>query len=120
MKTKHMIGWMMLGGMLCVVGVLTPAGCESTKSTDNVITVTPSSATVSNAGDVVTFAASFASTNVDLALPLTWTVSDGALGHIKSSAGLSAVYEAAAPGGNNVITVHDQGDSEGVAVVTQL
>jgi hypothetical protein len=41
------------------------------------------------------------------------------LGDIKSSAGVTAIYQSTGKAGNNVISVRDQGDSEGVAVVTQ-
>jgi hypothetical protein len=54
-----------------------------------------------------------------LALPLVWTASDAALGGIKSSAGVTAIYQSTGKVGNNVITVRDQGESEGIAVITQ-
>jgi len=92
-------------------------GCESTQTTDNVITISPASATLSNDWATVVFTASFASTNTALALPLIWSVSDPARGTIRASGGLTAIYEGKNLGGNNTITVRDQGDNNGIAVV---
>lgn len=109
---------------LVIMGVLTVGlvgmvitGCESTETTDNVITVNPASVTLTNDWETVVFTASLSSSNSALALPLSWSVSDPARGTIRDSGGLTAIYEGKNLGGNNTITVKDQGDNEGIAVV---
>lgn len=118
MKTAN--AWVLAGLVAVVVSGFAIVGCESTKTTDNVITVTPAEKTVTNWQTVVfTASLSASSTNAALALPLEWTVSDPARGTIRASGGLTAIYEAKNLGGNNTITVKDQGDNEGIAVVIQ-
>jgi hypothetical protein len=93
-------------------------GCESS-TTDAGINVTPAEETRST-GDsqLVLFTASAAGgTNQVLYLPLEWKVSDEGLGHMVESHGYQAVYQSNGKPGNNIITVEDQGTSEGVAVV---
>ncbi|MEI7437340.1 MAG: hypothetical protein WCL16_11120 [bacterium] len=94
------------------------AGCETTTIPDTAITVTPGSVELGS-GTSQVFVASVASTNFVLSLPLVWSVGDTSLGNIRASAGLTAIYEAGAASGNNIVTVHDQGEASGVAVVTQ-
>ena len=60
---------------------------------------------------------SFFSTNASLALQLVWSVSDLARGIIRASGRLTAIYEGQNVAGNNTITVRDQGDNSGIAVV---
>lgn len=114
---KTMGTW--LGRVLCAVSLagLALMGCEATKTTDNVVTVSPASITLTNDWETVVFTASLSSTNVALTLPLRWSVSDPARGTIRATGGLTAIYEANTLGGNNTITVTDQGDNEGIAVV---
>ena len=50
-------------------------------------------------------------------MPLVWSVSDPARGILRASGGLTAVYEGQNVAGNNTITVRDQGDNSGIAVV---
>jgi hypothetical protein len=50
-------------------------------------------------------------------MPLVWSVSDPARGIIRASGGLMAIYEGQNVAGNNTITVRDQGDNSGIAVV---
>lgn len=111
-------------GLWCAVtlvscAVLAMVGCETTESMDGAITVT-----VSPAGDLTgrlataTLTAA-APTNAALALPLVWTVADPALGGIRASSGMTAVYESTGRVGNNVVTVRDQGQAEGIASITQ-
>ena len=99
------------------LGALAIVGCENT-SNGTVITVTPSKVELS--GDVVTevFTASPASDKTTLFLPLQWKVSDATLGVI-DGAGWTAVYRRTGNVGVNVITVSDQAESDGTAVVTQ-
>jgi hypothetical protein len=107
-----------LMGLLSVATGLAIVGCESTQTTDNVINVTPASKTVTNWETVVFTAAAMIGSNATLALPLTWSVSDPARGDIRASGGVTAIYEAKNLSGNNTITVRDQGDNAGIAVVT--
>lgn len=109
-----------LGG--CVLAGLLGAwmvGCETTETTDNALSVAPSSITLTNAADTVTFTVSVGGSNTVLALPLVWTVSDSSLGIIKSSAGMTAIYESKGKVGNNTVAVRDQGQAEGIAMVNQ-
>jgi hypothetical protein len=119
MKTRN--AWLL--GMAVIAGVVgvVLTGCETTESADSAITITLSSSTITNKAAVTMTAAASGGTNstTSLALPLVWTASDAALGGIKSSAGVTAIYQSTGKVGNNVITVRDQGESEGIAVITQ-
>ncbi len=114
---KTMSAWVSGGLTMLALAGLVLVGCESTKTTDNVITINPASATVTNDWATVVFTASLSSTNIALALPLVWSVSDPARGTIRASGGLTAIYEGKNLGGNNTITVKDQGENEGIAAV---
>jgi len=109
--------WMLAGMVLVIVTGMAIVGCDTTQTTDNVITITPASVTMTNNWGTAVFTASLVSTNVALALPLVWSVSDSARGTIRASGGLTAIYEGKNIGGNNTITVRDQGENEGIAVV---
>lgn len=108
------------GLVLAVMIGLFVAGCEVANTPDTAITVTPGSVVLSGETNTQVFVASAAGTNAELALPLVWTVDDSSVGIIKSSAGMSAVYESTGVIGNNSVRVRDQGESEGVAIVSQL
>lgn len=95
-------------------------GCESAGGTGGVA-ISPSSKVLggesSNATSVVDFTAQVTD---PLALPLSWRVSNAALGNIISASGSNATYKAnSGAKGDNVITVRDQYENEGSAVVTQ-
>lgn len=116
---KTMAG-MAVAGMVAAVGVFAfVAGCETTKDSSAALTVTLTSDTITGAGATVTATASASGSNTVVALPLQWSVSDSSLGYIKASSGMEAVYESTGKTGNNIITVRDQGDAEGMAVITQ-
>lgn len=115
MKTVNKL--VILGMMVVGLFGIVMTGCESTKTTDNVISVTPGSVTLTNDWATVMFSASMSGSNTTLALPLVWSVSDPARGTIRASGGLTAVYEGKNLGGNNTVTVRDQGDNEGIAIV---
>lgn len=117
MKTKA--AWLGLGVVVVALALGGGLGCETTETTDTVIAVSPGEVVVTNAAQTVVFTASYASTNVALAMPLQWSVSDDSLGIIKSSAGMTAIYESKGKVGNNSVTVKDQGQAEGVAIVNQ-
>jgi len=100
-----------IGAILC--------GCEGS-TTNPGITVTPATATLTNGTGAVMFTASIIDTNRVLFFPLEWQVTDPSLGRISSSVGLTAIYEGLGGSGNNAVTVRDQSDSEGVALVSQF
>ena len=117
MKMRN--AWL-LGAMSLAVAIgLTLLGCDTTETTDSALSVTPSSVVLTNAADTVAFTAASGGTNATLVLPLVWTVSDDSLGIIKSSAGVTAIYESKGKVGNNTVTVRDQGQAEGIAMVNQ-
>ncbi|MEI8141047.1 MAG: hypothetical protein WCI03_14420 [bacterium] len=116
MKTVNK--WVMVGMMSVVVAGMAIVGCESTKSTTDAITLTPASATLTNASSV-TFVATLGNTNINAVLPLVWSVNDESLGHIEGR-GMTAVYTPTDRHGNNNIKVRDQADGEGIAVVSQV
>ncbi len=101
-------------------GVGLTTGCESTSTADEVITLTPASATLTGEGATASFVASITSTNAELVLPLEWAVGSGNLGRILSTAGLTAIYESNGKIGNNTISVKDQVGQAGVAVINQV
>lgn len=105
---------------LAGVGVVLTTGCESTSTADEVITLTPASATLSGEGATASFVASVTSTNAELVLPLEWAIGSGNLGRILSTAGLTAIYESNGKIGNNTISVKDQVGQAGVAVINQV
>jgi len=110
----------LVGGLaVCFAVGLFVVGCDTTKTTDSVLTVSPPSATLTGAGATATFTVSVSGSNTTVALPLVWAVSDASLGNIKAAAGVSAVYESTGKVGSNIITVRDQGQDEGLATVTQ-
>lgn len=104
--------------MVLGVAWLCGLGCETTESADTAIAVTPASQELTGRMATQTFTASGVASN-ELVLPLIWTVSDPNLGVVRSTAGLSAVYESSGRVGNNIITVRDQGQAEGMATVVQ-
>lgn len=103
--------------VLAVMGMF-GVGCDTTKTSDIVIVVTPSAPELTGAMATTTFSAAGSASN-SLALPLMWTVSDSSLGTIRSAVGVSAVYQSTGKKGNNIVTVRDQGEAEGMATVTQ-
>ena len=115
------ISWMAAGlvaGVLAVNVLVT--GCESTSSAEEVITVTPASATLVGQRATASFVASATSTNSPLVLPLEWSIARGDLGKLLSAEGVTAVYESNGKVGNNTITVKDKIGQSGVAVVNQV
>lgn len=111
----------LVAGLLSIVLALSGlllAGCDAVDTPDSVIAVTPSSTSVAAKATKV-FTANPANSNAVLNLPLEWSVSDSSLGNIIASEGLNAVYLAGTATGNNIITVRDQGEAMGIAVVNQ-
>ena len=114
---KVSIGLVVLMAGLVVGGIMI-CGCESTSSTSDVLTVTPSSATLNSSNLVATFTVDVG-TNGTLVLPLKWSVSNSGLGTIVSSASLEAVYQSNGTTGVNTIVVQDQASAEGAVSVIQ-
>jgi len=115
---KAIQGWILAAGVAAVVAGMVLIGCESTKTSSDVIAVSPASVTLTNATTVI-FTATLGNTNLLSVLPLVWTVSDSTLGTI-SGGGMSAVYSSTGKVGNNKIMVRDQADGEGMAEVMQI
>lgn len=109
------------GVMIVVLAGVVMVGCETTTSEDNVITVSPATAVLTNDYATQVFTASFGNTNGGLALvlPLQWSVSHPERGTIKASGSMMAIYQATRLGDENLITVRDQGDNEGTAIVVK-
>ena len=110
-------------GMVMAMVVLTAGlwtGCESAGNTDGV-SLSPSGVTLgsgsTNGANAVVFTAVV---HDPLALPLVWSVSNPSLGTIVSASGSNATYSAnTGRTGNNIVTVQDQYDNKGSAVITQ-
>ncbi len=100
---------------------LITTGCEKADlNGENALVVTPGETTLSSVNQIVTLTVSAAATNTrPIIQPLSWSVSDDSLGDIVSAAGLTAVYLSSQKAGNNIITVRDQQDAVGIAVVVQ-
>ena len=116
---KRMSIWLSVGLIVAAVAGLALVGCETTKSEANVITLTPATATLTNDYATVVFTASFSGTSNSLALPLQWSVSNPERGTITASGSMMAIYRATWRGEENVVTVRDQGDNEGTAIVVK-
>lgn len=123
--------WRRMAGVALAAAMagMLAAGCEAVTQYNSSILIDPNAPTLTNANQTVVLTARVqgpvgdvaASTNQALFLPLVWSVSDVALGSVRSSGGLSAIYERRGEAaGNNYVTVRDQGNAEGVAVITQV
>ncbi len=93
-------------------------GCEEAKGLKG-LTVDPASATLTTNGQTTVFTVTGGITNETLALPLTWRVSNAALGGILFSSGVSATYQRTSVDGVNTLIVRDQYDNEGYATIKQ-
>jgi len=103
--------------MAMAIGVWT--GCESAGGTSGV-GISPSSYTIGGSTSNATAVVFTAQVSDQLALPLVWSVSNPTLGTIISSSGSNATYKAnSGKTGDNIVTVRDQYDNEGSAVVSQ-
>jgi hypothetical protein len=109
-----------LMAMVAVAGAVLwlGTGCEEADGI-NGVGVEPATATITLGGSNGNTRVFSAQVSSSLALPLEWRVSDSSLGSIRSQSGSNAVYVANPKKGDNIITVHDQYDNEGSAVVTQ-
>lgn len=92
-------------------------GCEDAKGLEG-LTIDPASATISTNGMTKILTVTGGITNRDLALPLVWSVSDGSIGQIVSSSGLTATYRRnSGAGSQNTVTAIDQYENEGYATI---
>ena len=123
--------------MIALGGMLLLTGCETTSDTGSALSVSPAAPTLSGADRTQTFqvtggattpaptnttnsvSSNTASDNVDLSLPLVWSVSQPALGQITWSSGRSAIYTRTGGAGVNTVIVRNQYGAEGLATVTQ-
>jgi len=94
------------------------SGCEEAKGLSG-LTIDPAATTLTREQTTVELTVTGGITNRALALPLTWTVTDTALGRITHSGGLSAIYERTDHDGNNTVVARDQYENEGFATVLQ-
>lgn len=117
MKTTSWLAVSLVAGLVAVNVLVT--GCESTSTAEEVITVTPATATLNTKGETASFVASASSTNNPLVLPLEWSIGNSELGRIINVTGLTAIYESNGKMGNNTIKVKDQINQEGVASISQ-
>ena len=90
-------------------------GCEQAKDI-NGIDLEPAYIELAGGSNVVNFAATPSGA---LSLPFAWSVSDPTLGGILTHSGSNAVYVRSAKVGDNVVTVRDQYDVTGSAIVSQ-
>ncbi len=92
-------------------------GCEDATGLDG-LEIDPANVTISTNGMSVILTVTGGITNRDLALPLIWSVSDGNIGQIVSSSGLTATYRRnSGAGAQNTVTAIDQYDNEGYATI---
>ena len=116
MKRLSVLGFVALIVIAVVMG-FSGIGCDTVTNSSNVITIEPALLTVTGAYAI---AITIADTNTSLFLPLEWSVSDTRLGTITGQGGLTALYEGGTGVGVNTITVKDQGNAEGFAVVNHV
>jgi hypothetical protein len=100
-----------------VVWVVLVTGCDEAKDI-RVLTVSPENVVLSGISNTVVFTVDQA-TLLELSLPLVWSVSDSANGSVVGSGGNRATYARTGRDGVNVITVVDQFDAAGTAIVDQ-
>ena len=93
-------------------------GCEEAKGLDG-LTLDPSSATLTTNEQTTVFTVTGGITNEALAVPLTWSVSNPALGRILFNSGLTATYQRTEVNGVNTVIARDQYENEGYATVNQ-
>jgi len=110
-----------LSVLLVAFGIVSVAmfqsGCEEATGLEG-LTIEPGNVTLSTNGQVVVLEVVGGITNRDLALPLTWSVSDANIGQIISSSGFRATYRRNSGGGTaNTVTARDQYDNEGYATI---
>jgi hypothetical protein len=113
--------------MLAAAALFALLGCEQAEKTssqdEGLILFDPPAAEISGVGATVVFSVALDTNAVArelvLYLPLDWSVSDAALGSIRSTANFTAIYESTGLAGNNIIRVQDQRGSEGTTVVVQ-
>lgn len=105
--------------MLVAFAVMSFTGCEEATGL-NGLSIVPSSVRLNplSNSNYVDFAVSSSVSN-DLVLPIEWSVSNPDLGYIDYRGGYKARYFRNPVNGDNVITVRDQYNNEGSALVKQ-
>lgn len=117
MNKSHFFGSFIAFAFVSLVILGTQTGCEEATGVGG-LEINPAQVTLST-NDMTVVLSVVGITNNTLALPLTWSVSDTGLGVLTASSGLTAVYRRSDRTGVNTITVRDQFEREGYAVVTQ-
>jgi hypothetical protein len=102
--------------LLAVVAGFGLIGCEQVEGLAG-LTVTPATTVLEPPEDAVQLTASGAD---ELQLPLVWAVENDAMGAIVSQSGRTAIYVRTARLGDSVVTVRDQFENTGSAVIRQL
>ena len=111
---KRKIGWSVLCVAVLLAGLgLALSSCEEANNV-NGLSVSPSSVVMTN--DTQLFTAQIGGV---LGLPLSWRVTNPALGDIISSSGSNAIYSRTSEAGVNQVIVRDQYEAEGFATVSQ-
>lgn len=93
-------------------------GCETVEKFPSDMAIAPANATVTPSERSVVFTV-YMSTSDDPALPISWSVSNPALGGFTSSSGASAVYRSSGHNGQNVVTATDRDGHVCAATVEQ-
>jgi len=107
-----------------VAALACASGCEDA-DTGSSLSIDPASTDLTGSGATVVLTAqadtglSVSNRSSQLILPLTWSVSNPALGRILSSRGYIAVYESNGKVGQNVVFCEDAYGREGLAVINQ-
>lgn len=99
---------------LWLLAALAIAGCEDREETLN---VEPSFVTISTSTNTVSFRVTGDATNATFATPITWSVSQPALGTISRSSAFAALYVGSDAVGDNIVTARDNLGNEGYATV---
>lgn len=119
MKRRSAAACFAAGFVLVAAAFMLVVGCEEADGPEG-LTVTPEEPTLSGDSNTVMFTVSGpTNSGRNFMLPVEWKVSNPSLGWIGEAAGDRAYYHRTSAGGDNVITVTDEYDRRGFAVVHQ-
>ena len=122
MKRVAFVSAVWVGVVLTVAGLCVLSGCK--EGTGRALTVEPDTVTltgaVSNAAPVNTVMLAVNTNSLrELSLPITWEVTNPALGSVVANDGATASYSRTPLRGINVVTARDQYGAEGFCSVHQ-
>ena len=106
----------LLVALVFVVGLCALSGCD--EGTGRALTVDPSTVTLRGTTNTVMLMVTTNSLR-DLSLPITWRVTNQALGSVVASEGPTAQYSRTSLRGLNVVVARDQYGAEGFATISQ-